>query len=74
MSTTPIVIRFDVLKYRSPNPYLGMPPFENVQFPFERFEKAFSTGIVPPIPLPAHAPATAGHSLARVLRNCSQQY
>jgi hypothetical protein len=46
VSTVFVVINFEVLKKRCPHLCLSAPPFENVQFPFERFEKTFRRGIL----------------------------
>ncbi|GHV53592.1 hypothetical protein AGMMS49579_12640 [Spirochaetia bacterium] len=53
--TAPVVINFYVLKYCCPYLFFRVPPFQNVRFPFERFEKTLGACIIPAVSLPAHA-------------------
>jgi hypothetical protein len=60
VSTLLVVIYLDVLKYRRLYLPLAMPPLQNIQFSFEGLEKTLPTGVVPAVPLPAHALPDAG--------------
>ena len=55
MSTASVVINFDIFKYPCFYLLFGMLPIEDVQFPFECFEKTFRAGIVPDVAFTTHA-------------------
>jgi hypothetical protein len=63
MSTAPIVIHLYVFKHPCPHLAPAVPPFKNIQFPFQCFEETLRTGIVPTVALTAHALANGGTAL-----------
>ncbi len=55
MHSAGIVIAFKVLKERTPKLRFSQDRFVNLEFPLERAEERFGTGVIPAVPFPTHA-------------------